>query len=360
MKEKIIKKINFFVSPQKEIKWLEDMALQGLFLKNVNLGLIYTFVQGEPKRMLYDIDRFDLPKKPTLEEIQHKELFMEMAKEMGWKEVTHDETLMYYFAKEYKEGDINELHNDEESRMYRAKKFRNYMLSQAKELLKCMMLIITLELAFILLDIEAKGFQGFGYGYIIICGWVSLFSWKIGFVYERELSMTRAEWEKSIDSNTHKTVRKLIFTIRGLNKFLTKEQENGWILKNVTATTYSFEKSTDLHQVYTLDSRWLTNKRWKEKKHFLDLKDIEDKNHDWQLQSVKDAEEKGWKFVCALENRGIIYKGDKTIVEPLNDSKYDNSFRCVSIIGIYGLVLMICVFIGFVAGFVSGMMSLDI
>ena len=121
------RKIKIMVSYQKERGWLEEMALQGWFLENISLGIVYTFVKGEPKRMLYDIDRFSLPKKPTLEEIRHKEMFLEMAQELGWREVTHGEDMTYYFAREYEEGGVNELHNDPESRRFLAAKFRRFL-----------------------------------------------------------------------------------------------------------------------------------------------------------------------------------------------------------------------------------------
>ena len=130
-KESRTRKFRFFLSYQKELCYLEKMAMQGWLLENISVGVIYTFRKSAPVRMLYDVDRFNLPKKPTLEEIRHKEMFLEMAQEMGWKEITHDESLTYYFAKEYVEGDVNELHNDEASRAYRARKFSSHMRKQA-------------------------------------------------------------------------------------------------------------------------------------------------------------------------------------------------------------------------------------
>ena len=39
----------------------------------------------------YEIDRFNLPKHPSLKDIRHKEIFLDMAREMGWQVVAHDE-----------------------------------------------------------------------------------------------------------------------------------------------------------------------------------------------------------------------------------------------------------------------------
>ena len=76
------KKLKLFASLQKERLWLEAMARDGWFLENITLGIFYTFQKGEPKNMMYEADRFNLPKKPTLEEIRHKEFFMDMADEL--------------------------------------------------------------------------------------------------------------------------------------------------------------------------------------------------------------------------------------------------------------------------------------
>ena len=103
-----------------------------------------------------------------------------------------------------------------------------------------------------------------------------------------------------------------------------------------------------------MDTKWLTNKRCKKNnKKITDMKDINGINNDWQVQSVKDAEEKGWSFVCALENKGIIYKGDKSMAQPITDLKYEKNLRCISIIGNWGVIISVCGCIGFIFGFLS-------
>ena len=47
----------------------------------------------------------------------------------------------------------------------------------------------------------------------------------------------------------------------------------------------------------------------------------------------------------------FIYRGETEVVEPLNEAKYDNSLRAVSLIGEFGLV--ICGLIGGIIGFFS-------
>lgn len=353
----------FFISYHREIRWLEQMAEEGWFLKNISFGVRYTFTKGEPKHMIYDVDRFNLPAKPTLEEIRHKEVFMEMAQQMGWQEVTHSEDLTYYFSKEYVEGDINELHNDPESRRYRAEKFRQFASEQAVRLLWMILLVCVADIIFLWLQ-TADGenflswFDWFTAIYSALVSAGVLFLWRLGIRYARELSMTRAEWENSIDSHTHKKVYRLILTIRGLDRFLEKQQQEGWILKDMTPISYSFEKSGAMQQVYTMDTKWLIAKRRKEKRQFSDRKDWLGLNNDWEIESVREAEQKGWTYVCALENRSIIYRGDKNQIQPLNSEKSDKSLRFVSLLGEFGVVLIVSAIIGGICGFLAGYLGL--
>lgn len=356
-----IKKYRVFLSFQKERKWLEEMALQGWFLENISWGMIYTFRKEEPKRLLYGIDRFCLPKKPNLEEIRHKEIFMEMAWELGWQEVTHDEDMTYYFAKEYEEGGINELHNDPESRSYRAAKFRRYSHNHAKKLVFWIFIVLLVDLAIKLLpglweEPSLGWYDWFALIYATVSSAAALGYWKIGFRTEKELSMTGREWEESRNPASHKTVWKLILTNRGLNRFLGKQAGEGWILTEVTPLRYFFVKDQSTNQIYTMDSKNLVNKRLKaqSRERIGDGKDWNGINNDWELQSVRDAQEKGWTFVCALENRAVIYRGEAGQAEPLNDPKYDNSLRWVSLIGEYSFYLLISAIAGGIVGFIIG------
>lgn len=361
------KVFRFFFSFQRERKWLEEMAEEGWFFSNLTLGMIYAFVRGEPKKMLYDVDRFSLPKKPGLEEIRRKELFFELAKEMGWQEVTHDEGMNYYFAKEYEEGGINELCNDEDSRRYRAQKFREIYHSSAKRFAFWGMVVaavdILLKLVLLACDLTTRSrlqwFDWFVLAYVCLGNGQALAAWKRGLRCERELSMTRQEWEEATDPATHKTVRKLILTNRGLNRFLCRQAAEGWILTEVTPVRYFFVKSEGEKMIYTMDSKYLVNRRRKARNQgkISDGKDWNGMNSDWELQSVRDAEEKGWSFACALENRSIIYKGEEGKVQPLNDGRYDNSLRSISLVGQYGAYMILCAIIGAIVGFIVGLLG---
>lgn len=361
-KRKILK---IMFSYQKERRWLEAQAEKGWFLSDISMGVIYTFTGGEPGRMLYDIDRFNLSKKPTLEEIRHKELFLEMAQELGWQEVTHDESMTYYFAKEYEEGGVGDLCNDEESRRYRAEKFKSYLMENAKKQCFWAMVIVIVNILEKLLQIYYEmpflnWFDWFTIVYVLIANGAAVGMWRLSVSCGRELSMTRQEWEQSTDPSTHQSARKLILTNRGLNRFLSRQAAEGWCLTGVTPTRYFFEKSSGGSLVYTMDSKWLVNRRRKvqSQKKIGDGKDWNGMNNDWEIQSVRDAEEKGWSFACALENRGIIYKGEEGSVQPLNDGRYDNSLRFISLIGEYSAILILCGLLGGICGFIIGICNL--
>ena len=104
-----------------------------------------------------------------------------------------------------------------------------------------------------------------------------------------------------------------------------------------------------------MDSKSLVNERREsaQKNRFNDEKDLIGINNDWEIASVKEAQEKGWTFVCALENRAIIYRGDAQTVQPLNDPKHDNSLRWISLIGEFGFYLLCCGLIGGIIGFIT-------
>lgn len=360
-----MKKLKIMTSYHKEKLWLEDMAKQGWFLDDIRWGIIFTFVKGEPKHVVYDIDRFSLPKKPTLEEIRHKEMFLEMAKELGWREVTHGEDMTYYFCKEYEEDGVNELHNDPESRRFMAEKYRTYLAHWAKQNVFEAAVIAVVGIIEKLIQTMAEENLGMGWFdwfciiYVIFCNFYAIYIWKLADRTAKELSMSRSEWEESIDPATHKVIRRLILTNRGLNRFLQKQEAQGYVLTSLTATKYFFEKKEGGNQIYTMDSKSLVNQRRAaaNQQKLIDAKDKVGTNNDWEIASVRDAESKGWTFVCALENRAIIYRGEAGAVQPLNDPKYDNNIRWISLIGEYGFYLLCCGLIGGICGVIVSMIK---
>ncbi|MBR6638567.1 MAG: DUF2812 domain-containing protein, partial [Lachnospiraceae bacterium] len=56
-----LKVTRFIWNYRKETEWLHEMAVSGLFLKDMKFGVKYIFEKGEPKNMVYEVDRFNLP-----------------------------------------------------------------------------------------------------------------------------------------------------------------------------------------------------------------------------------------------------------------------------------------------------------
>lgn len=85
--------------------WLEDMALEGLFLDSFSGSLMFArFLKGEPKKLTYRIDLkeyFDVLPPPKMRE---------MYEEFGWKFVTHYRNKGYIFCTESENP--TELHTD--------------------------------------------------------------------------------------------------------------------------------------------------------------------------------------------------------------------------------------------------------
>lgn len=330
MENNTIKKTKLFLSIMKEKIWLEQMALEGYKLIKMTMGMRYTFEKIEPTRLIYEIDRFNLPKNPTLSEIKSKADSLSMAEEMGWQIAVHDEDLNYYFYKEYVEGDINELYNDQESRLVRAEKYRKRYSIAAKQMLN----IIILINAMIILVGAVNGFSfdkiGSAYTWLIVgctiyCTIMIMFFNKISDLYYKEFSMTKEEWLQENDyfNNNTKKVTKLILKSKSLQEFLKKEGENGWHPKKISFLKYTFVKGSGGEYQYIMDSKYLTNMRLKAigANIIKDSKDIGDIGNDWQVQSVNDAEQLGWEFVSAIENKMILYRAPKeNNVEQLNQN----------------------------------------
>lgn len=256
--EKKIKKCKIIFSLMKEKVWLEEMAQKGYLFENIEMGIIYTFRIGEPKKMIYEIDRFDLPKNPSLNEIQEKELFMSLAEEMGWQQITHDEDMNYYFSKEYVEDDINELYTDEEMRRIHAQKYRDRYENMGSTsntvglvlslLLIAEYLLLSQSVALLWIVLFTVIFFGF-WGYVI--------KWA-GQMYYNELRMEAAEWKRlhMQNSNVHKHFGIFLRT-KSLERYLNKQSRLGYHIVKMTDTLYFFEKGDSTDYKYCVDTKLL-------------------------------------------------------------------------------------------------------
>jgi len=358
MNNAILKQTKFMISMVKEKLWLEDMALEGWFLTEMTMGCRYTFEKRLPQKLIYEVDRFNLPKNPTLKEIRQKEEFLAMAAEMGWSVIVHDEDLNYYFCKEYKDGEINELYNDFESRKFRSDKYYKRYKEAETQMTRLSLIMAIIGLIVAIANIKTSdhsGFIIFLFAYEVFCLGFCVIYAKVAEKLSKELSMATREWQELYSNHAHKVkiVYKLVFTNKKLKQFLTERSMKGWHLVNMSVLKYVFLNGEAEQYDYTMDSKHLTNLRIKKKgdDKIKDSKDWCGLNNDWQVQSLKDAENKNWRFVCALENRAILYRSQRNMQpESLNDKRYEKRFRFTSLTGQLG----VWVLIGGIAGGIFG------
>lgn len=362
-----IKKIKFFLTFHKEREWLEKMALQGYMLEDVKFGMFYYFRKEEPKHMLYEVDRFDLKRNPNLEEMMEKKNFIDMAREAGWREVTHDESLTYYFTKEYEEDGFNDLYNDEESIQIRADKFRNIYMSQAILMVKMVALVAVVQFIVDWLLIgdhlgntaelanEWKFYHAFCAIYVIATTIIACIMFKMSEVMYEDMRMMSREAYKDKKSREIRKEKKLIMTTKGLQKYLRKHAENGEKLISMGMLTYTFEKTESRAVDFVMDTKSMVDARRKKAgmKRISDTKDWNLMGNDWQADSIAYASEHGLECLCAFDNRAIIYQvyDEKDIPEDMAKSRV----RLFSIIGGTGMLMLIGGVIGMAVGFLMAL-----
>lgn len=353
-----------YLSFRKELDWLEEMALKGYMLKDIKFGIRYYFQKEQPRHMLYEIDRFDLKKNPTSEEMLQKKQFIEMATEAGWREVTHDESMNYYFTKEYEENGFNELYNDEESIQIRADKYRKRFMDDAKAMVKWIAVVSVASLVFWFLSYtdyfgdndRAKmislAYQFFVAIYLTFTSAYALAGFKVSeFMYKDMKTMYEDKQQKK---KQHKEW-KLLLTTKGLEKYLKKHAEKNEKLVSMGSLTYVFEKVEQTPKAFVFDSKAMVDSRRKKmgQKKLTDKKDWCALGNDWQAESLAYAEENGLECLCALNNRAIIYQvyNEKMIPEDMKKQ----STRFFAILGGAGMLAAIGGVIGFFVGFFSTM-----
>lgn len=360
---KLHKKFKFFIKINKERDWLEEMALKGYMLEDIKMGMFYTFRQDTPKHMLYEMDRFNLGKNPTREEMLAKKNFIEMATESGWREVTHDESLNYYFTKEYEEDGFNELYNDEESLHMRAEKFKKIYTDMGMLFVKIMAIVgIVLFLEDWIIVANGcgtkvdKAFLLFTVGYNVFASFMAWMYLKMADIYYEEMKMSREEIQKQKEKK-RKTEIRLIMTTKGLQKYLRKHAQKGEKLVSMRMVRYTFEKVENAAVDFVLDTKGMVNERRKREgmKRLSDSKDWNLMGNDWQAESIAYAESFGLECLCAYDNRAIIYQvyDEKDIPEDMQKQRV----RLFSILGGTGTVMLIAGLLGYVVGFCMGMLG---
>lgn len=297
--EKTYKKTRLFKSLIKEKIWLEDMAQKGYLLTDIRNGIHYTFDISEPKHMIYEVDRFYLPESPSLKDILQMDEFTSSAVQKGWSVITHDKDMNYYFAKEYVEGDINELYYDKEMRLVRANKYKNYFESKLKNYDKLGAIFGFISL---FLGIFLDDFILIGLIYVTCILVININKKYLIDTIFHELQLSTEEWKYMYlkDKNTL-LVKKRFFFSKGLSQYLNKQSKKGWRLVSIASSKYLFKKIESKKIKYVVDTKASVNRRMKNKR------DILRQGNDWQIQSIKDAKEKDIDFICASENNIVIY-----------------------------------------------------
>lgn len=325
----LYKKFKFFLYISKEQKWLEEMALQGYILEDVKMGVFFYFRKDAPKRMLYEYDRFFQKKHLSREEILEKENFLQMAEETGWKEITHDETLTYYFAKEYEEDGFNELYIDKDSKQRKVDKFRTFFESQLKLLLHGSTVIsILLFLFLFLLMIPNNWCLYILSGYLVVALlYFSCFQTYLPKFY-KDLMLSREDLGHQKEMNTIKKYR-FIFTTKKLQKYLEKYAKEGWELVSMTNFSYVFQRCNASTVDYVIDSMSMVNARRKSA---------------------------GLEYLCTHDNRIILYKVYDATKIPEDMQKSKNLLITKSTI--YSTYLLICGIIGGIIGLLMAELSL--
>lgn len=352
----LCKKFKFFLYISKEQKWLEEMALQGYILEDVKMGVFFYFRKDTPKRMLYEYDRFVQKNPLSRDQILEKENFLQMAKETGWEEVTHDETLTYYFTKEYEEDGFNELYMDEESKQRKVEKFRTLFEDQTKSLLYISAFISMLMFIFLLFIPN----NWFGY---ILSGYLTVVLIYISFLqsylpkFYKDLMLSREDLEQQKETIQLKKYR-FILTSKNLQKYLKKYAGKGWELVSMTSFSYVFQKCNPATVDYAIDSMSMVNARRKtnslDKIH--DKKDWMSLSHDWQAMSLAYAESHGLEYLCAHENRIMVYKVNDITKIPEDMKKNKNLL--ISKASLYSTYMLACGIIGFIIGYLMAAMGI--
>ncbi len=111
MNKQIIHKVKFFGAWQdeKEEAWLEEMAQQGLHLKEVSFPLRYGFEKGGPQQMAYRLDYTPLRS-------EDRDDYYQLFSDAGWEWVG-EMAGWQYFRKSAEEDENLEIFTDSQSKV---------------------------------------------------------------------------------------------------------------------------------------------------------------------------------------------------------------------------------------------------
>lgn len=333
-----MKKTKFFLSVLKERDWLEEMAAKGYILKNITMGICYDFEETEPCEKVYEIERFavGISGEADKEELTAKRNALDIAGQMGWQPVAHDESMNYYFVKDKAGDETDEFYNDEESRRRRAERYRKaYAIDTPKQLLGMLLGITVIYLLLFLIcmdDIrDLSIWMGIFIAVSILEVLVSFYSMKAGEIMYRDLVLSRQQWEEKKKYSEKKSFGKAEELIGYLNG---KDRE-GLELAGCKEGYYLF-RPTKKHYLYYLDTYAALEKRRKAmgQKVKIDKKDISGMGTSWQEQSMEEAEKQGLEVVRMSEYGTLIYRKNAenpeiTWNEKLKRTGFGDAQRCI-------------------------------
>lgn len=353
-----MKKWKYFTSILKERDWLEEMARQGWLLKDMTLGVRYEFEQIEPAEMVYEIERFSVQGKPTKEKIFARKTALDIAEQAGWRVITHDESMNYYFVKEKAGDESDEFYDDEELRRARAEKFskeygQDLMVPQLKSML---VFTICFLLYFAIMSALGQSFAGLAWLYIVymvIDIAYTLWILKISNLWRDELSFSREEWEYKKRFGEQKKFKKTA----ELLSYLQGKADNGLALTAYDKELYLFEE-TDKSYQYEIDTMKAFKNRCKAKGEEFknEEKDWTDRRLKWYEQSMAEAQSMGFELVTIIEGDTIVYRrslqeGEKPVyLNPGHNESMGWTQRLILISGWFLVFMIVAFIIGFAVG----------
>ncbi len=116
---KIIKKLLFAWNEDKEIEFLEKMAIDGYKLVKVQLGK-YTFEETEPRKIVYQLDFVNLHRR-------NEDDYLQMYEDSGWN-LSHKFGGWYYFSRDFDDGIDRSIFNNNETKKEKYKKLILFLI----------------------------------------------------------------------------------------------------------------------------------------------------------------------------------------------------------------------------------------
>ncbi len=352
-----MKKIKFFMSIMEERDWLEEMATQGWLLTNLTMGIIYTFEAMEPCEKVYEIERFAISSHPTIEQLTAKSRAIDIASQFGWKVVTHDEQMNYYFVKDKANDETDEFYDDKASRLDRAERYRNFFAVEVPlNALKIDLLVTLLYMiVFLFTKNNPKVFTFFLTVYMLAIA-IDLFlatqNMKWGQIFYTEFSMSREEWTVYKAHREKYKFKK----VQQLRSYLQEKSASGLALKDYNANYYSFEKDTTRYN-YFVDTRKNLKKRLKQNGQTLtrETKDLLDNSTSWYEHSIAEAAAYGLKPVVVIHKNVLVYKRPYDSEAALPWENGNENIAHYTPCGSALVFIIACLALGFVIGFCAAM-----